>query len=191
MRFVFAAVSALTLLSIGAPALAQDEVIRTGGTRHSAADAERQRATREALAYATQLPPGAPTGDYALVAWCEALVAGHVQTGESLDTTDELDLRLIELGRVEQTSFRAALDAGRAFQSPEAIAEAAAAADGARRMWAPILAGDTALRDETFGLFFGLPGRCEHAARRISQNITTPPATLADVGMEPGSTPAD
>lgn len=184
MRFVLPALSCLALLTAAAPAFAQDEVIRTGGTRFTQDDAERSRRTREALAYATPLPPGAPTADYSLVAWCEALVLGHVQTGESLQTTDELDLRLIDLGRAEAVKFRAALEAGRSYQSPEAIAEAEAAADGARRMWAPVLAGDLALRNETFGLFFGLPGRCEHAAHRISGNITSPPATLADVGLQ-------
>ena len=103
---------------------------------------------------------------------------------DSLFATDELDLRLIDLGRAQAVKFRTALEAGRVFQSPEAIAEAQAAADGARRMWAPVLADDQALRNETFGLFFGLPGRCEHAARRISLNITAPPPTLADVGLE-------
>lgn len=184
MRFVLPALSCLVLLSAAAPALAQDEVIRTGGTRFTLDDAERSRRTREALAYATPLPPGAPTADYSLVAWCEALVLGHVQTGESLQTADELDLRLIDLGRAEAVKFRAALEAGRSYQSPEAIAEAEAAADGARRMWAPVLAGDQALRNETFGLFFGLPGRCEHAAHRITLGITSPPPTPADVGLE-------
>ncbi|HEV2081152.1 MAG TPA: hypothetical protein VGR32_01735 [Brevundimonas sp.] len=184
MRPLLLALSSVALLTVASPALAQDEVIRTGGTQYSAADAERSRRTLEALAYATPLPPGAPTADYSLVAWCEALVAGHVATGESLGTTDELDLRLIDLGRAEQVKFRAALDAGRAFQSTEALAEAEAAADGARRMWAPVLTGDQALRNETFGLFFGLPGRCEHAARRISLNITDAPPSLKDVGLE-------
>jgi hypothetical protein len=43
---------------------------------------------------------------------------------------------------------------------------------------------DEVVRSQAFGLFFGLPGRCEHAARRIRQNITTPPATPAEVGLE-------
>ncbi|MBX9575167.1 MAG: hypothetical protein K2X07_05970 [Caulobacteraceae bacterium] len=184
MRPLLAALTGVVLLAVAAPALAQDEVIRTGGTQFTADDGERSRRTREAMAYATALPPGAPDADYSLVAWCEALVSGHVAVGESLATTDELDLRLIDLGRAEAVKFRSALDAGRAFQSAEAIAEAEAAADGARRQWAPILAGDQALRNETFGLFFGLPGRCEHAARRVSLGITDAPPTLKDVGLE-------
>ncbi len=185
MRFVLLAVLSTLALSAHAPAAhAQDEVIRTGGTQFTRDDEERSRRTREAIAYANPLPPGAPENDYSLVAWCEALVSGHVQTGESLGTTDELDLSLIDLGRIEAQKFRAALDAGRQYQSPEALAEAQAAADGARRMWAPILTADLATRDQTFGLFFGLPGRCEHAARRISLGITEAPPTPRDVGLE-------
>jgi hypothetical protein len=184
MRFVVAFFVALFVIGGAPAALAQDEVIRTGGTEASRLDAEQGRRTREAIAYATALPPGAPENDYSLVAWCEALVSGHVQTGESLSSTDELDLRLIELGRTEAASFRDALDAGRQYQSPEALTEAQAAADGARRMWAPILAADQATRNETFGLFFGLPGRCEHAARRISLGITDAPPSLKDVGLD-------
>jgi hypothetical protein len=30
----------------------------------------------------------------------------------------------------------------------------------------------------------GLPGRCEHAARRIRNNITTPPVSLDDAGLD-------
>ncbi|HEV7228666.1 hypothetical protein [Brevundimonas sp.] len=184
MRPFFAALTGVVLLALAAPAVAQDEVIRTGGTRFTADDAERSRRMREAMAYATALPPGAPEADYSLVAWCEALVSGHVAVGESLGTTDELDLRLIALGRAEAVTFRSALEIGRAVQSPDAVAEAEAAADGARRQWAPILAGDQAVRDQTFGLFFGLPGRCEHAARRVSLGITDAPPTLKDVGLE-------
>lgn len=184
MRTALAALAGTLVLAAAAPALAQDEVIRTGGTQFTADDAERSRLTQEAIAYAAPLPPGAPEADYSLLAWCEALVSGHVAVGESLSTTDELDLRLIELGRAEAVKFRTALDAGRAFQSPEAVAEAEAAAEGARRQWAPILAGDQAVRNETFGLFFGLPGRCEHAARRVSLGITDAPPTLKDVGLD-------
>ena len=36
--------------------------------------------------------------------------------------------------------------------------------------------------------YTGLPGRCEHAARRIRNNITTPPAPLKGTGLETGAT---
>lgn len=174
---------ALAALASSAGAAAAQDVIRTGRTWNGD-DAERDRVTREAIAYSNPLPPMAPEDDYPLVAWCEALVVGHVRTGESLNFTEPLDLELVALGRVEAAKFRQALDAGRSRQTPETLAEADAAAAAATAMWAPILSADVETRDQTFGLFFGLPGRCEHAARRISLGITDPPPTLADVGLE-------
>jgi len=46
------------------------------------------------------------------------------------------------------------------------------------------------VRSQAFGLFFGLPGRCEHAARRIRANITTPPVTPEEVGLQVEAEPA-
>ena len=139
---------------------------------------------REAVAYANPMPRGAPESDYPLVAWCEALVSGHVALGETLTGGDPLDQDIIRLGRLEAAKFRAALNAAEPRQSAAARAAARAAAVEAAARWAPLAEQDEAVRSRAFGLFFGLPGRCEHAARRIRDNITTPPATPADVGLE-------
>lgn len=144
---------------------------------------------REAAAYAHQLPRGAPTSDYPLVAWCEALVNGHVALGESLTSRDPLDLDIIRLGKLEATDFRTALQAAASRQTPATRIAAAAAAAEATAKWAPLKALDEPARSQAFGLFYGLPGRCEHAARRIRDNITTPPPTLAEVGVSEESLP--
>lgn len=137
---------------------------------------------REAAAYSYDLPKGAPSADYPLVAWCEALVKGHIALGETLTDADPLDREIIRLARVEAADFRAALDAGAARQAASTKAEADAASRAATAQWEPLLAqADEKVRSQAFGLFFGLPGRCEHAARRVRQGISTPPATLADV----------
>ncbi len=161
----------------------QDEVVVTGGTVIAAESPDALR-LREAIAYANPMPPGAPEGDYPLVAWCEALVRGHVALGETLAEPDDLDLDIMRLGRIEADSFRAALSRAEARQTP-ATREAAraAAAQGASR-WTALMTAEDLARDQAFGLFFGLPGRCEHAARRLTDNITTPPATPAEVGLE-------
>lgn len=172
-----------------APALAQsqdqsqDEFIVTGGSVVAAESVDAVQ-MREAIAYATPLPPGAPTQDFALVAWCEALVLGHVALGETLTEPDDLDRDIMRLGRIEADSFRQALAASETRQTPAVreTARAAAAAGGAR--WVPLMGADPIVRDQAFGLFFGLPGRCEHAARRLKADITTTPATLKDVGLE-------
>ncbi|WP_226633457.1 hypothetical protein [Brevundimonas poindexterae] len=171
-------------LGLAGTAVAQDAVIRTGGTDAVFASQNTERMW-EAVAYSNPLPPGAPTADYPLVAWCEAMVSGHVALGQSLETDDELDLELIQLGQAEARKFTRALEAAAPRQSPESLSAAEAAAASVRASWAQVMQQDLATRDQTFGLFFGLPGRCEHAARRIHDNITTPPATLAEVGLEP------
>lgn len=181
-----AATTALLVLLAGASTSAaqdNDAPIVTGARNVEAADALR---LREALAYSNPLPRGAPEADYALVAWCDAQVTGHIALGESLNTTDPLDLDLIRLGRLEAADFRTALTMAGPRQSAESRAAAQAAAAQVASQWAPLMEQDDAVRGQAFGLFFGLPGRCEHAARRLRDNITTPPATPADVGLEEG-----
>lgn len=175
MTALFALVAALALQP------ADDGPIRTGGTEGEAADRVR---LREAIAYAQPLPPGAPTDDYVLVAWCDALVSGHVRLGESLSELDDLDSRIIHLGRLESADFRAALTVARPRQSPAVLAAAEAAANERTAIWARLHDQPEGVRSDAFGLFFGLPGRCEHAARRISGAITTPPASLDGEGLE-------
>lgn len=140
---------------------------------------------REAIAYETPLPRGAPDRDYPLVAWCAALVEGHIALGRTLTTADDLDREIIRLGGLEATDFRDALRAGQSRQTPAMLAAARAAEAEAAGKWAPLMAQeDERARSEAFGLFFGLPGRCEHAARRVRENITTPPVTLEAAGLD-------
>ena len=183
-RFAFAGAVAFLTVS---PALAQDADAPVA-TANRMVESATALKTREAMAYAQDLPRGAPSEDYPLVAWCDALVRGHVALGESLNTQDELDLDIIRLGRLEAVDFRSALTEAAPRQTPAVRAAAQQAADYAASQWAPLLAqADVAARSQSFGFFFGLPGRCEHAARRIRDNITTPPATLKEVGLEAGT----
>ncbi len=177
--------ASLFLLSfLGAPALAQ----QTDGPIATAApqgEAQASVRLREAVAYANPMPRGAPTQDYPLVAWCDALVTGHADLGETLTNRTPEDVELVRLGRLEAQDFRGALAAAEPRQSASAKAAAQQAAAAAKAQWAPLLANENEeVRSQAFGLFFGLPGRCEHAARRIRENITTPPATPAEVGLE-------
>lgn len=193
MRFALAAILAMTAAAatpalaqdevvVTGPAPARDEVIVTGGTAPAAETVDALR-LREALAYSNPLPRGAPDEDYPLVAWCEALVAGHIALGETLGDRDALDDDLIRLGRAEQAVFRQAMTAAGPRQSAASRAAAQAAAEDAAARWRPLLAQEPLVRDQAFGLFMGLPGRCEHAARRLRDGVTTPPATLAEVGL--------
>ncbi len=173
-------VSVLMLSIQTAPSL-QDAGVMSTAPRVEIEDTQR---FREAVAYANPMPRGAPEGDYPLVAWCEALVSGHVALGETLTNGDALDLDIIRLGKLEAADFRAALNAAEPRQNAASRAAAAAAAAEASAKWTPLVGQEEAVRSQAFGLFFGLPGRCEHAARRLRDNITTPPATPAEVGLE-------
>ena len=179
MLTVFAFAAALAAQT---PATPQDGPIVTGATAATETSAELR--LREALAYSNPMPRGAPDRDYPLVAWCDALVSGHVALGETLTDRNPEDLEIIRLGKLEASDFRTALKAAETRQSAATRTAAQQAAAAATARWTPLLAqADEAARSQSFGLFFGLPGRCEHAARRIRENITTPPATLAEVGL--------
>lgn len=175
----FLAVIAVAAAVHGLP---QDGPIVTAPVATESTDSERYR---EAVAYANPMPRGAPSSDYPLVAWCDALVTGHVAIGESLTDADPLDLDIMRLGRLEAADFRAAMATARSRQTPATLAAAREAAAEATARWAPLMAQDEAVRSQAFGLFFGLPGRCEHAARRIREGVTTAPATPEDVGLDP------
>jgi len=173
---------AAALMTQPTPVARQDgPVVTAGPASGETADALR---IREAVAYANPLPRGAPEQDYPLVAWCEALVNGHVAIGETLTDADPLDRDIVRLGKLEAADFRAALDAAAPRQSAASRAAAEAAAAEAAAKWAPLKDQEETVRSQAFGLFFGLPGRCEHAARRLRDNITTPPATPEEVGLE-------
>lgn len=174
--------SLVSALAIAAQAPSpQDPGVMSTAPGVDAVEAER---FREAVAYANPMPRGAPEADYPLVAWCEALVNGHVALGETLTTADDLDRDIIRLGKLEAADFRTALNAAEPRQTAASRAAAAEAAAEAAAKWTPLTGTDETVRSQAFGLFFGLPGRCEHAARRLRLNITTPPATPADVGLE-------
>lgn len=181
MPMLTALIAALTVTAIPPSVQDADAPIATAANSR---EAETSVRLREAIAYSNPLPRGAPEQDYPFVAWCDALVSGHVRLGESLVDVSAEDRELVRLGKLEAQDFREALRAAEPRQSAATKAAARTAAEAATAMWAPLLAQeDPEVRSQAFGLFFGLPGRCEHAARRIRDNITTAPATPADVGL--------
>lgn len=191
LKTLLGGVAALSLIGASSAVFAQ-EAEGPVVTRARPAETVDALKVREAIAYANPLPRGAPTSDYPLVAWCDALVTGHADLGETLTDHAPEDLELIRLGRLEAQDFRSALAVAEPRQNAASKAEAARAVAAVKAQWAPLLASqDEAARSQSFGLFYGLPGRCEHAARRIRENITTPPATPAEVGLEaPAAAPS-
>lgn len=137
---------------------------------------------REAMAYAYPIPTGIPADDFGFLGYCEGLIAGHIELGESLGSN--ADAELMRLGRLERQDFQTARQAGAARMTPAQVAASDGAFEAAMTRWQPYLTNTNAdTRQEAFDLFFGLPGRCEHAARRVRGNITSAPATLEQVGL--------
>jgi len=137
---------------------------------------------REAMAYAWPVPAGIPADDLGFLGYCEGLISGHIQLGETLGAN--ADEELMRLGRLERQDFQTARQVGAARSTAAQVAASDAAFQAAMTRWQPYLANQNAdTRQEAFDLFFGLPGRCEHAARRVRGNITSAPATLEQVGL--------
>jgi hypothetical protein len=184
MRLRLAAPLIALALAVQSPAVArtQDAPIATA---RDAGESVEALSAREAIAYETPLPRGAPEQDYPLVAWCAALVEGHIALGRTLTTADDLDRDIMRLGGLEAADFRDALRVGGPRQTPAVRTAAEGAGAEAAARWEPLMTQqDERARSEAFGLFFGLPGRCEHAARRVRENITTPPVTLDAAGLD-------
>lgn len=161
---------------------AQDGPIITGRTAPTESPEALRR--REAMAYAYPIPPGVPADDFGFLGYCDGLISGHIQLGETLG--DSADAELMRLGRLERQDFEGARAAGAARATAAQTAGAQAAYARAMTRWQSYLNDpDADSRQAAFDLFFGLPGRCEHAARRVRANITTAPATLEDVGLTP------
>lgn len=194
MSMIVSLVSALVLMQtpaavqdgpmVTAPRAAQSQDGPVATAAPAGGETREALRIREAVAYANPMPRGAPEGDYPLVAWCEALVNGHVGLGETLNTQDPLDLDIMRLGRLEAADFHSALQVAEPRQNAASRAAARAAAAEATAKWTPLEGQSQEVRNQAFGLFFGLPGRCEHAARRIRENITTPPVTPEEAGLE-------
>jgi len=117
-------------LQTSAPRNSDGPIVTAGSTADSA-DAGR---LPEALTYSNPMPRGAPEQDYPLVAWCDAVVTGHVALGETLTDHHPEDLEIIRLGKLEASDFRSALASAGSRQTAatRAAARAAAAAATAR-----------------------------------------------------------
>lgn len=161
---------------------AQDGPIMTG--RAVPTESTEALRRREAMAYAYPIPPGIPADDFGFLGYCDGLISGHIQLGETLG--EGADAELMRLGRLERQDFEGARAAGATRATAAQTAAADAAYARAMTRWQSYLNNpDPDSRQEAFDLFFGLPGRCEHAARRVRSNITAAPATLDQVGLTP------
>jgi hypothetical protein len=168
---MFATLAALAVLSVAAQAQPEGPI----STRTAAAEETgEQLARREARAYAAPLPLEAPTDDVAFVGWCLGRVAGHLETGKFLKDDDK---ELLALAETERRRFEDALAAA-ARRDPASVKAAREAQAKVEATWAEVRNKERVWAKMQYETFSGLPGRCEHAARRVAANIRSPAAEL-------------
>jgi hypothetical protein len=115
------------------------------------------------------LPQGAPEDDYRFVAWCDGVLAGHMDIAERVKDVLPIDDVQQKIGKSYLRAYVRALDS-----SPQSkTAEGRQAAETARldgfNKWEQARNADHKLAAETY-LSYQLPPRCEHAALRLSHN---------------------
>ena len=128
------------------------------------------------------IPAGAPSDDFGLVAWCHGALRGHMELAE---TIGELDEEQQTIGREYLRGYDLALAAAPQAKASGGAAEAAVARKTGYDSWESArTSGNRETQRYTY-LGWQLPGRCEHAAKRISNNpnlfsaaLTTPTATV-------------
>ena len=173
---------ALALLSTAVQAQPEGPI----STRAGADETAQELQLREARAYAAPLPADAPSEDVAFVGWCLGRIAGHLETGRFLKHDDK---ELMDLAEAERVRFEAALQAAAARDAASVQAAREIQAKG-EAQWAEVRKKEPVWAKFEYETYSGLPGRCEHAARRVTANVTTPPAMLQAGPVEAAPAPA-
>ena len=120
-----------------------------------------------AVSQAEYTPEGAPQDDYQFTAWCRGVLEGHMALADRVQSILPLDEVQQKVGNAYLTGYDAALEAGKGAQSAEALQAAANARLAARGNWDRAMKADLELARDTY-LAWQLPGRCEHAAKRVA-----------------------
>jgi hypothetical protein len=131
------------------------------------------------------LPKDAPADDFGLVSWCHGALTGHLDLyhlvkpalSEAGYVQDEA---MIEAGRYYLKLYSNVIDAALAVRKdPEMSERSLQLREQGYGIWAAAASADVELRKDTF-LGWQLPGRCEHAARRLQDQLLTANPTIAE-----------
>lgn len=154
---------ALLLLAQDAPvATAKAHLPPPAATAPAAAPATGQ-------ADADALPQGAPADDFGFVAWCDGVLAGHMDIAERVKDVLPLDEVQQKVGKAYLKAYVRALDGSAEGKTAEGRKRAEQLRQDGWSKWDQARAADHTLAAETY-LSYQLPGRCEHAALRLSKN---------------------
>lgn len=150
--------------------------------------------------YEAPIPPGAPTDDYGLVAWCYGALSGHMamydQVKPDLDALSndpsraELDSQQQAAGREYLALYQRALNTADAASPRSRRSEGERARASGEAIWGPARnAVDPKTRMWSW-LMWELPGRCETAANRLQANADLSAPAVARPDAQPAPPPA-
>ncbi len=116
------------------------------------------------------LPKGAPSDDFGFVAWCDGVLSGHMDLAAHLADVLPLDDVQQTIGHAYLRAYAKAMAGSSEGKTAEGKKRAEAARlDGWSRWEAARDTPDRNLAVNTY-LAYQLPGRCEHAAERLSHD---------------------
>lgn len=111
-------------------------------------------------------PP--PETDFELVAWCHGVLSGHMQLAERIQEVEPLDEVQQRIGNVYLRGYEEALGASPDAKMADGESRAVAARSAGLGNWRPAMeTPDIRLAADSY-LAWQLPGRCEHAAKRLA-----------------------
>ena len=113
-------------------------------------------------------PDGAPRDDYNFVAWCQGVLEGHMALAEHVQSVLPLDEAQQKIGNAYLRGYEQALQIGKKGRSEAELDAAQAIRHAARANWNTAMGADLQLGADTY-LAWQLPGRCEHAAKRVAK----------------------
>jgi hypothetical protein len=138
------------------------------------------------------IPAGAPSDDFGLTAWCHGALRGHMELAKTVGEHEE---ELDAIGREYLQGYDKALAVSDEGTTAAGKQTAAAARKTGYDSWASARTSANKETQRYAYLGWQLPGRCEHAAKRISNNpnlfsaaLTTP--TMTSDGPQPMPSPA-
>jgi hypothetical protein len=116
---------------------------------------------------AERLPAGAPKDDFAFVAWCDGVLSGHMDLAERVKDVLPLDPVQQKIGNAYLAAYEKALKGAKEGATAAGRKRAEAAHQIGWKNWDKARKADKHLAADTY-LAWQLPGRCEHAAIRLS-----------------------
>jgi hypothetical protein len=131
----------------------------------TAAPAPVQTQAEETLA--DRIPAGAPKDDFGFVAWCDGVLAGHMELAERVQSVLPVDPVQQKIGRAYLQAYEKALTGSKEGQTEAGHKRAEAAREIGWKNWEPARKANKQLAADTY-LAWQLPGHCEKAAIRLS-----------------------